>query len=88
MPKNQEKYSENSARENHDEHCLHNVESVPPELLAARAHRSSAKHNFDSTISTSVIILATFTTVLSTVSSNSDYSTITTNSRNFATTTR
>jgi hypothetical protein len=88
VPRNQEKYRENSARGNHDDLCFHSAESIPPKLLATIAHGSSAKHNSGSTTSTSAIILATFAIVLSSVSGNSDYSANTTNSRNFATTTR
>jgi hypothetical protein len=88
LPRNQKEHSKNSARKNHDEHCLYDAKPIPSRFLATTVHESSAKLDPDSTIATYTIILAAFAIVLSPVPGNSDYSTTTTNSGNFATTTR
>jgi hypothetical protein len=43
VPRNQEEHSENSVRENYDEHRILNVEPTSPEFLAATFHELSTK---------------------------------------------
>jgi hypothetical protein len=88
VPRNQEEYSHNSAREGNDEHRLLNAEPTSPELLAATFHELSTKSSCNVAILATTTILATFSTVLPSVAGNSVNPATATNSRNFATTTR
>jgi hypothetical protein len=60
VPRNQEEYCQNSAREGNDEYHLLNAEPTSPELLAATLHESSAKSSCHAAISATTTILATF----------------------------
>jgi hypothetical protein len=87
VPRNQEEYRENSARESYDEHRILNAEPTSPEFLAATFHEFSAKSSRNVAISAITTILATFSTVLPLVTGNSVNPTTTANPRNIATTT-
>jgi hypothetical protein len=88
MPRNQEEYRENLAREGYDEHRILNAEPTSPEYLAATFHELSTKSSCSAIISTTTTIMATLSAVLPSVAGNSVNPTIAANSRNFATTTR
>jgi hypothetical protein len=88
MPRNQEEYRENSAREGYDEHRILNANPTSPEFLAATFHEFSAKSSHNATISAIAIIMATLSAVLPSVAGNSVNPATAANSRNFATTTR
>jgi hypothetical protein len=88
VPKNQEEYRKNSAREGNDEHCLLNSETTSPELLAATFHELSTKSSCIAEISTTTTILATLSVVLPLVVGNSVNPATAFNSRNIATTTQ
>jgi hypothetical protein len=85
LPRNKKECSKNSARENHDVHCLHNAKPVS-ELLAAVADGSLAKLDPSSATPTGTVVMAAFTTVLSSVPGNPNNSAAATNSGNVATT--
>jgi hypothetical protein len=87
VPRNQEEYRENSARESYDEHRILNAEPTSPEFLAATVHELSAKSSRNATISTTTTIMATLSAIFPAVVGNSVNSTTTANSRNLATTT-
>jgi hypothetical protein len=88
VPRNQEEYRKNSAREGNDEHRLLKAEPTSPELLAATFHEISTKSSCDAAISATTTIVATLSAVLPSVAGNSVNSAIAANSRNIATTTR
>jgi hypothetical protein len=88
VPRNQEEYRQNSAREGNDEHRLLNAEPTLPELLAATFHEISTKSSCNAAISASTTILATLSVVIPSVAGNSVNPATAANSRNIATTTR
>jgi hypothetical protein len=88
VPRNQEEYRKNSAREGNDEHRLLNAKPTSPELLADTFHELSTKSSRNAAILGTTTILATFSAVLPSVTGNSVNPRTTTNSRNIATTTR
>jgi hypothetical protein len=88
VPRNQEEYRENSAREGYDEHRILNAEPTSPEFLAATFHELSSKSSCNAAISATTTIVATLSAVLPSVTSNSVHPATTANSRNFAATTR
>jgi hypothetical protein len=51
VPRNQEKYRENSTRKSYDEHRILDAEPDSPEFLAARIHELSTKSSCDAAIS-------------------------------------
>jgi Mg/Co/Ni transporter MgtE len=87
VPRNQEEYCQNSARESNDEYHLLNVEPTSPELLTSTIHEFSTKSSHNAAISATATILATFSAVLPSVAGNSVNSAATANPRNIATTT-
>jgi hypothetical protein len=88
VPRNQEEYSQNSAREGNDEHRLLNAEPTSPELLAATFLELSTKSSCNVAISATTTILATLLAALSLVAGNSVNPATAANSRNIATTTQ
>jgi hypothetical protein len=64
VPRNQEEYHENSAREGYDEHRILNAEPTPPEFLAATVHELSTKSSCNAAISATTTIVATLSAVL------------------------
>jgi hypothetical protein len=88
VPRNQEEYSQNSAKEGNDEHRLLNAEPTSPELLAATFHEFLTKSSCNAAISATTTILATLSTVLPSVAGNSVNLATVANSRNIATTTQ
>jgi hypothetical protein len=88
VPRNQEEYRQNSAREGNDEHRLLNAEPTSPDLLAATLHELSTKSSCNAAISATTTILATLSSVLPSVAGNSVNPATVANSRNIATTTR
>jgi hypothetical protein len=88
VPRNQEKYRKNSAREGNDEHRLLNAKPTSPELLADTFHELSTKSSRNAAILATTTILATFSAVLPSVAGNSVNPRTAANSRNIATTTR
>jgi hypothetical protein len=88
VPRNQEEYCEDSAREGNDEHGLLNAKPTSPELLATTLHEFSTKSSCNAAISATTTILATFSTVLPSVARNSVNPATAANPRNIATTTR
>jgi hypothetical protein len=87
VPRNQEEYRKNSAREGNDEHRLLKAEPTSPELLAATFHEISTKSSCDAAISATTTIMATLSAVLPSVAGNSVNPATAANSRNIATTT-
>jgi hypothetical protein len=88
VPRNQEEYCKNSAREGNDEHRILNAEPTSPEFLAATFHELSTKFSCNASISATTTIVATLSAVLPSVSSNSINPATAANSRNIATPTR
>jgi hypothetical protein len=88
VPRNQEEYSQNSAKEGNDEHRLLNAEPTSLELLAATFHELSTKSSCNAAISATTTILATLSAVLPSVAGNSVNLATIANLRNIATTTR
>jgi hypothetical protein len=88
VPRNQEEYHQNSAREGNDEHRLLNAEPTSPKLLAVTLHVLSTKSSRNAVISATTTILATFSAVLPSVAGKSVNQATATNSRNIAITTR
>jgi hypothetical protein len=86
VPRNQEEYCQNSAREGNDEYRLLNAEPTLPELLATTLHEFSTKSSRNATISATTTILATFSVVLPSVAGNSVSPATAANPRNIATT--
>jgi hypothetical protein len=87
VPRNQEEYRQNLAREGNDEYHLLNAEPTLPELLAATFHELSTKSSCNVAISATTTILATLSVVLPSVAGNSVNPATAANSRNIATTT-
>jgi hypothetical protein len=87
VPRNQEEYHENSAREGYDEHRILNAEPTSPEFLAATFHELSTKFSYNAAISATTTIVATLSVVLPSVAGNLVNPATAVNSRNFATTT-
>jgi hypothetical protein len=87
VPRNQEEYRQNSAREGNDEHRLLNAEPTSPELMATTLHELSTKSSCNAAISATTTIMATFSAVLPTVAGNSVNLATAANPRNIATTT-
>jgi hypothetical protein len=88
VPKNQEEYRENTARESYDEHHILNVEPTSPEFLAATFHELSTKSSCNAAISATTAIVTTLSAVLPSVVGNSINPATAANSRSFTTTTR
>jgi hypothetical protein len=88
VPRNQEEYRKNLAREGNDENRLLNVEPTSPKLLATTFHELSTKSSCNAAISATTTIVATLSVVLPSVAGNSVNLATTANSRNIATTTR
>jgi hypothetical protein len=88
VPRNQEKYRQNSAREGNDEHRLLNAEPTSPKFLATTLHELSTKSSCNAAISATTTILATFSAVLPAIAGNSVNPATAANPRNIATTTR
>jgi hypothetical protein len=88
VPRNQEEYHDNSAREGYDEHRILNAEPTSPEFLAATVHELSTKSSCNAAISAITTIVATPSAVLPSVAGNSVHPATAANSRNFAVTTR
>jgi hypothetical protein len=59
MPRNEEEYRKNSARESFDEHHILNAEPTSPEFLAATVHELSTKSSRNAAISRTTTIMAT-----------------------------
>jgi hypothetical protein len=87
VPRNQEEYCQNSARESNAEYRLLNAEPTSPELLATTIHEFSTKFSHNAAISATATILATFSVVLPLVTGNTVNSAAAANPRNIATTT-
>jgi hypothetical protein len=87
VPRNQEEYCQDSAREGNDEHHLLNAEPTLPELLAATLHEFSTKSSCNAAISATTTILATFSAVLLSAVGNSVSPATAANPINIATTT-
>jgi hypothetical protein len=87
VPRNQEEYCQDSAREGNDEHCLLNAEPTLSELLAAKLHEFSTESSCNAAISVIITILATFSAVLPSVTGNSVNPATVANPRNIAITT-
>jgi hypothetical protein len=85
VPRNQEKYRENSARKSYDGHRILDAELDSPEFLAATVHVLSTKSSCDAAVSATTTIVATLSAVLPPIAGNPATAT---NSINFATTTR
>jgi hypothetical protein len=88
VPRNQEKYRENSARKSYDGHRILDAELDSPEFLAATVHVLSTKSSCDAAVSATTTIVATLSAVLPPIAGNSVNPATATNSINFATTTR
>jgi hypothetical protein len=88
VPRNQEEYHENSAREGYDEHRILNAEPTSPEFMAATFHELSIKSSCNAAISAATTIVATLSAVLPSVTGNSVHPATAANLRNFAATTR
>jgi hypothetical protein len=88
VPRNQEEYRENSARESYDEHRILNVEPTSPEFLEATFHELSTKSSCNATISATTAIVATLSAVLPSVVGNSINPATVANWKSFSTTTR
>jgi hypothetical protein len=63
LPRNQEEYCHNSARESNDEYRILNAELTSPKLLATIIHEFSTKSSHNAAISATATILATFSAV-------------------------
>jgi hypothetical protein len=63
LPRNQEEYCHNSARESNDEYRILNAELTSPKLLATTIHEFSTKSSHNAAISATATILATFSAV-------------------------
>jgi hypothetical protein len=87
VPRNQEEYRQNSAREGNDEHRLLNAEPTSPDLLATTLHELSTKSSCNAAISVTTTILATLLAVLPAVTGNSVNPATVANLRNIVTTT-
>jgi hypothetical protein len=88
MPRNQDEYCQNPTREGNDEYRLLNAKPTSPKFLAAVVREFSTKSNPNAAVSAITAILATFSAVPPSVTSNSVNSAAATNPRNIATTTR
>jgi hypothetical protein len=88
MPRNEEEYRKNSARESFDEHHILNVESTSPEFLAATVHELSAKSSRDAAISTTTTIMGTLSAIFPSVAGNPINPATIANLGNLTTTTR
>jgi hypothetical protein len=88
LPGNEEKHGKNSARKSANEHRILNAKPISPEFLAAAIRELTTKSSLSSAILAITVIMATITTIFLSVADNPVNSTTSTDSGNFATTSR
>jgi hypothetical protein len=88
VPRNEEKHGKNSARKSANEHRILNAKPISPEFLAAAIRELATKFSPSSAILATTVIMAAIATIFPSVAGNPVNPATTTDSGDFATTSR
>jgi hypothetical protein len=88
LPRNEEKHGKNSARKSTNEHRILNAKPISPEFLAAAIRELTTKFSPNSAILAITVIVAAIAAIFPSIAGNPLNPATTTDSRNFATTSR